>query len=44
MSPEVLSRLLPMGARYENYADIPESSNWNDVWVKTTHFGPDEES
>jgi len=44
MSPEVLSRLLPMGGRYENYADIPESSNWNDIWVKTTHFGPDEES
>ena len=41
MSPEVLSRLVPMGIKYEKYSDIPEPTNWNNTWLKVNHFGPE---
>jgi hypothetical protein len=41
MSPEVLSRLVPMGIKYEKYSDIPEPTNWNNTWLKVSHFGPE---
>jgi hypothetical protein len=40
MSPEVLSRLVSSGTKYEKFSDVPKPTNWNNTWLKVSHFGP----